>query len=57
MNTPTPELRCRACHHFEASKLAGYGYCRNAPSLMARARFLPEETVCLFSTQWQQGAR
>jgi hypothetical protein len=36
---------CRACQRFDASRLEGYGYCKSAGSVEARAKFFHSETT------------
>ncbi|MFN4325216.1 MAG: hypothetical protein ACK4FP_04950 [Azonexus sp.] len=50
-------MTCRDCLHYlssdEANKprsgLAGYGYCKAAPSIELRARFFHETSACWLS--------
>ncbi|MFA9948738.1 hypothetical protein [Dentiradicibacter hellwigii] len=44
--TPNTRRRCGTCRHYDASTLAGYGYCRVAPDCEARARLWRNDTPC-----------
>ncbi len=41
-----PVHHCGDCDRKQPSTLAGYGYCRSAPTIETRARFVPDDQEC-----------
>ena len=42
---------CGKCENSKPSPLAGYGYCKSAPTLLTRARFVPDTQECWIPEQ------
>ncbi len=43
---PASSQHCGGCERKAPSTLAGYGYCRSAPTIETRARFVPDSQEC-----------
>ncbi len=41
-----PVATCGKCDSSKPSALPGYGYCKSAPTVVTRARFVPDTQEC-----------
>jgi hypothetical protein len=52
-----PPTTCGKCRHFDAAKLAGYGYCRAGSTIEERAYFLRHTMPCIHTPSRAESAR